>query len=197
MLAGVAPFEGKNARALMAAHATKPPEPIARRRPGPPDAARRFSDAIARQAPHRPASLRGRSAATVGGRGAVRTAPSRFLARLSHELRGRWILMGFSALAVMALALALLVHDLRTPASAERPTVSQIVPPPGTHVGQSWDLSLSNDGTRLAMAATATGSPASLWIQRLDTIGLTRVEGTEGASMPFWSGDGQSIRFDN
>lgn len=194
MLAGVVPFEGKNARALMAAHATKPPEPILRRRP---DAPSRLADLVMRLLAKRPAD-RPASADDVlrmledEGR---RTAPSRFMKRIAHELRGRWILLGFSAMAALVLGAALLVHDLRTPSADAHPLVSDVVPPAGARVSEAWDIALSHDGKQLAFAAAIPGSATHLWIQRLDTIGLTQIAGSDGAVMPFWSGDGQSIGF--
>lgn len=195
MLAGVVPFEGKNARALMAAHATKPPEPILRRRP---DMPARLAELVMRLLAKHPAD-RPASADEVlrqledEGR---RTAPSRFMKRIAHELRGRWILLGFAAFAAVFLAAALLIHDARATSSPDlHPMVSSIVPPAGARVSQAWDIALSNDGTRLAFAAGIPGSRTSLWVQRLDTIGLTQIGGSEGAVMPFWSGDGLSIGF--
>jgi Tol biopolymer transport system component len=56
-------------------------------------------------------------------------------------------------------------------------------------------FALSPDGRTIAMAAAARGEPQRIWLRRLDQTDATRLEGTEGASYPFWSPDGRSLGF--
>ena len=57
------------------------------------------------------------------------------------------------------------------------------------------DLSLSPDGTRLAFTADGPGGQSQLWIRSLDTEIREPIEGTEGATFPFWAPDGRRVAF--
>jgi serine/threonine-protein kinase len=59
-----------------------------------------------------------------------------------------------------------------------------------TSVGSS--VAISADGTRLAYAS---GSPTRLFIRRLDQSKAVELPGTEGATVPFFSPDGQWVGF--
>jgi len=54
---------------------------------------------------------------------------------------------------------------------------------------------VSPDGRRIAFAAVNGSGERALWIRSLDSSTPRRVDGTEGASRPFWSPDGQSVAF--
>jgi eukaryotic-like serine/threonine-protein kinase len=56
-------------------------------------------------------------------------------------------------------------------------------------------FALSPDGRAVAIAAAAKGEPQRLWLRRFDSADATRLEGTDGASYPFWSPDGRTIGF--
>ncbi|HET9271568.1 MAG TPA: hypothetical protein VFO31_25500, partial [Vicinamibacterales bacterium] len=76
---------------------------------------------------------------------------------------------------------------------AENPRVYRVAltPPDGTLADS---LALSPDGLDVAFAASdSTGS--HLWIRRLDSRVARRLEGTGGASFPFWAPDGRSLGF--
>jgi serine/threonine-protein kinase len=62
--------------------------------------------------------------------------------------------------------------------------------PAPTSVGSS--VAISPDGTRLAYAS---GSPTRLFIRRLDQSKAVEVPGTQGATGPFFSPDGQWVGF--
>ncbi|HSF19625.1 MAG TPA: hypothetical protein VLK65_29150 [Vicinamibacteria bacterium] len=53
---------------------------------------------------------------------------------------------------------------------------------------------LSPDGRHLVYVATSEG-PQRLWVRTLDALAASSLEGTEGASQPFWSPDSRSIGF--
>ena len=59
---------------------------------------------------------------------------------------------------------------------------------------RSQSLALSPVGRRLAMIATGERG-SMVWVQRLDSLTATPLQGTEGATMVFWSPDGQFIGF--
>ena len=54
---------------------------------------------------------------------------------------------------------------------------------------------LSSDGTMLAFVARRNGSAPQLHVRRLDQLTATPLDGTQGASTPFFSPDGQWLAF--
>lgn len=47
----------------------------------------------------------------------------------------------------------------------------------------------------MVFAAAAAGRPATLWVSSTDGVAPKSLEGTDGASLPFWSPDSQNIGF--
>jgi len=54
---------------------------------------------------------------------------------------------------------------------------------------------ISPDGRKLAFVATTSDGRDFLYLRPLDSLDARRLEGTDGASYPFWSPDGRSIAF--
>lgn len=54
---------------------------------------------------------------------------------------------------------------------------------------------VSPNGRYVAIAGEEPGSKRNLWIRALDTLDVRRVPGTEGARIPFWSGDSRFVAF--
>ncbi|MBM3767894.1 MAG: hypothetical protein FJW32_21105 [Acidobacteria bacterium] len=57
---------------------------------------------------------------------------------------------------------------------------------------------ISPDGTRILMLVTGESGErqsGAIWIRRLDAVQMQPLAGTEGATYPFWSGDGRHIGF--
>ena len=65
---------------------------------------------------------------------------------------------------------------------------------PATRTNLGWP-EISPDGTHLAGVATGDDGVRRIWVRSMDTIGVTILTGTDGASYPFWSQDGLSIAF--
>ena len=55
--------------------------------------------------------------------------------------------------------------------------------------------SVSPDGRYLTFSAIGPEGKRMLWLRPLDALHATVIQGTEGASAPFWSPDSQSIAF--
>ena len=208
MLAGSAPFEGRTAQQLLAAHATQAPEPLARRRPSASpalaalvmrmlekqpadrpqsaDEVLRAIDALAGTGAHFSTDAAGRDRA-----GEARGDRARARAALPAWLPWAAALAGVGLAAYLALAPnGGTVSDARGGATV----TATLLPPPGTRVSP-WGLAVSPDGTRLAFAAQGADANGRLFVRPLDTLDATPLAGTEGARWPFWSPDGQSIGF--
>ena len=112
--------------------------------------------------------------------------------------RGRryvWMLVAVAATAALALVIV-----LKLPSKSSGPASrSFVLPPDGTTFRLIRDdggsVALSPDGTKLAFVAVDGKGTARIWVRPLESLGAEELEGTEGASFPFWSPDGGSIGF--
>ena len=106
-----------------------------------------------------------------------------------------WAIAGLS-LAIVAGVAGFAVLSPKTPDAV---TVRFMLPwPEGTHDASSTVLSPatpSPDGRNLAIVAAGADGHAALWVRPLDSPEARRLDHTEGAAIPFWSPDGQSIGF--
>ncbi len=74
----------------------------------------------------------------------------------------------------------------------QQKVVSEIVPPEGTTIGA---LAVSPDGQRLAFVGRKNAGGSQLWVRSLNTLAEQPLEGTDGATYPFWSPDSLQIGF--
>jgi eukaryotic-like serine/threonine-protein kinase len=73
-----------------------------------------------------------------------------------------------------------------------------ITVPEGTEVaGPEYtpNMAISPDGRMLALVVSTPGGTPSIWLRPLASEAAQRLEGTEGATLPFWSPDGREIGF--
>jgi serine/threonine protein kinase len=111
--------------------------------------------------------------------------------------RRRWLIAGGSAVAIVAVAMALaLRNDSREPDSAT-PVRFQIVPPPNTAFSpSSASLALSPDGRSLAFTASQVSQQAmALWIHSLDSLKARPIPSVKTAGQLFWLADSGSLAF--
>jgi eukaryotic-like serine/threonine-protein kinase len=110
----------------------------------------------------------------------------------------RWLLPLVAALALGALAaLGFVLFRGRAMEAPQRTLRFSIDPPPGLMFAQdpvSHELSVSPDGRRLAFIAHE-GRKRTLFVRSFDALAARPLEGTDGATGPFWSPDGKWIGF--
>jgi serine/threonine-protein kinase len=200
MLCGRAPFEGRTAQQLLAAHATQTPEHVERRRASvpaalgalvmrllekhPADRPQSASDVIvALEAVAAPQATTTPSATPIGAhpRGAGRVLP----------LAAAGMLV---AIGGIALGWALASRRGGGPMQT-RAVVATLGAPAGYELRPEASHALSPDGARLAFVASDARGAMAIWVRPLDELTASRVEGTEGGAAPFWSPDGNSLGF--
>ena len=97
-----------------------------------------------------------------------------------------------ASLGLGAVVGALIFGPFRTsPAPASLPSLRFDIPTPPT---DEPSVALSADGTQIAFVANRERTPM-LWVRALDGTESKVLEGTEGASYPFWSPDGRALGF--
>jgi Tol biopolymer transport system component len=108
-----------------------------------------------------------------------------------------WIAAGLFAL--VAAAVGFLYFRQKPP---ETPVVRFTVMPPetahfafGTDEGPDGFPAVSPDGRRMVFGAQQAGRSRRLWVRSLDATISQPLNGTEGASIPFWSADGHFMGF--
>ena len=101
-----------------------------------------------------------------------------------------WIVAAGLLLALLA---ALFGPWRRAPSAPAAPVRFTVSPPRDTAF--QGMLALSPDGRRLAFVATTADGRDVLWTRALDSLESRALEGTDGASYPFWSPDGRFLAF--
>ena len=72
------------------------------------------------------------------------------------------------------------------------PTDNEVIIAAGDMAGPA---TLSRDGSRIVYVARRTGEQARLFVRALNSSHAESLRGTDGATFPFWSWDGQSIAY--
>ena len=103
-----------------------------------------------------------------------------------------------SAVAVLLLAVGFAISKLIKSAAAQPANVVRfaIAPPQGTHFSSigAHTVAISPDGTRLVFRINTTEGPR-LYLRDMSSSEMTLIPGSEGAQVPFFSPDGQSVAF--
>ena len=192
MATGQPPFKGRTKASLIASILSAEPAPIASVQPLTPPALERVVKICLQKDP----ADRFQSAHDlklqlewIAEGGSQAGVPAPVAARRKQR---EWIAWG--AAAVLAIAAGLAGWFLHKPAA---PQVMRAAIP--LSAGMSLDtegaLALSPDGRKLALVANNNDKKLQLYTRSLDSMALQPLSGTEGATYPFWSPDGENIGF--
>jgi Tol biopolymer transport system component len=103
-----------------------------------------------------------------------------------------WRLAAAATAGAAAGTMAVLLFGRPMPAERLR-LHSLILPPENSYLTDG--LALSPDGRQLVFVASDANGERQLWIRRLDTARATPLDGTTGATGPFWSPSGDDVAF--
>jgi serine/threonine protein kinase len=196
MATGRRAFEGKTQASLIASILKDQPRPIMELRPMSPPALER----IVRQCLAKDPDERWQSAGDLkrelrwiaegGSQASAQTIAS--AAAAPHRMPA-WLAWGAAILlAGGAIALG---YSLRAPAQSPVMRTSLLLPAGTALDSQNTSIALSPDGTSLALIASTPDGPRQLWIRPMNSLTAQSLAGTEGATYPFWSPDGQHLGF--
>jgi eukaryotic-like serine/threonine-protein kinase len=190
-LTGTAAFSGKSSSAIMGAILAKTPRPIHDIVPiAPPALEQLVASCLAKDPDDRYQSVHDVRLQLEWIRDHA-VAPPATVARPSRRL---WLLAAAAAIVLSAIAFASGYFSRPAPTAA-RLSLSLNLPPGFRLDGSNSGLTLSPDGQRLAIAASGPASNQRLWIRVLAGDQPQALAGTEEATYPFWSPDGQSLGF--
>ena len=103
----------------------------------------------------------------------------------------RFGLVGAGVLALAATSVAAVIYLQQKPA----PAVLKFSVSQPEHTSYPGMPSVSPDGRYLTFSAVGPEGKRMLWLRPLDALHATVIQGSEGASAPFWSPDSQMIAF--
>ncbi len=198
MTAGKRPFDGKSQVGVLAAILEKEPEPISIVQPmTPPALDKLIRTCLAKDPDQRWQSahdlkLQLESISEMGSKAGVPAVVAG--ARRERKRLGTIFAVAGWVLAVAGLVAALLYS--RRLAEEEQPIRAEIELPSGLDMNMNafGGAVISPDGKRLAIPA-ATPNGSELWVRDLTSGKASLIPGTQGATFPFWSPDGNMIGF--
>jgi len=193
MATGKKAFSGTTQASLISSILRDEPLPISRVQPMSPAAL----DHVVQKALAKDPEDRWQNAADLGGElkwfaesGSRAGVPAPAVSRRRPKT---WLLA--AALLPVAALLVWLGYQLR-PARHEAVVRSSLGLPAGLQFdGENSAITLSRDGRRLAFAAFQGGGKPQLWVRATNSLTVQPIAGTDGASQPFFSWDGESIGF--
>jgi Tol biopolymer transport system component len=119
---------------------------------------------------------------------------------VAHRRKHReWLAWGVAALGLAAAAAMAIPYMGKAPADV-RVMRFGIFPNNGTAFGPENAAirpfpAISPDGKRIVFQAQQANEPVHLWVRPLDAMEAQKLQGTENASIPFWSHDSRFIAF--
>jgi len=192
MTTGRRAFAGKSQASLIAAILEKEPTPISELQPMSPAGLDQVIETCLAKDPEDRWQAARDVKLQLGWMGVTSSLPDRAATERRGRNRAAWALAG--ALAIISLSLV--VMRWLSPPYELRPLRALIIPPENATFSDDYaSVAVSPDGTRIVFVAQGTDNRKQLWIRPLDSIFAKALAGTESASYPFWSPDGQWIAF--
>ncbi|HKQ18557.1 MAG TPA: protein kinase [Candidatus Eisenbacteria bacterium] len=151
--------------------------------------------------PHAPAALVRAIDRAMSPRAEARYASAAALAgdleKVVGDPRRRAMRLAGAASAILLIgAVALLAPRFGGRSDTVHSAQFSVSAPPGTTLNLNSQASaISPDGRSLAIVAADARGIRHIWIRPLDSLTPRRLDGTEGAELPFWSPDGRMIGF--
>ena len=194
MATGKAAFDGKTQLSVLAAILEKEPEPMSTLQPMTPPALEMVVKGCLEKDPNERVQTAHDLKMQLG---LTKQASTTAKAALSKTKQNNWLSWAVAAVATL-LAIAAGVAMWLRPATL--PVVrATILPPDKTNFLAAGDTGgpamLSPDGEKIAFVAKGPDSPQAIWVRGLNSQAAQRLEGTEGASFPFWSPDSRNIGY--
>jgi serine/threonine protein kinase/Tol biopolymer transport system component len=199
MATGKRAFEGKSQASVIAAILEREPPPISELQPMSPPALDRAAKICLSKDPDdrfQTAHDLKLQLEWIRDAGSQAGVPAPVVAHRKNRERIAWSGMALFAIAAMLFAVG---YFLRAPQRA-RAVIAEISPPANSRFAFRSRRSvgspvLSPDGLRLAFIAGDANNRTLLWVLSLDSTMARALEGTEGATFPFWSPDGRYLGF--
>jgi Tol biopolymer transport system component len=198
MLTGQRAFQGKSQLSVASAILEKEPVPISTVKPMTPPALDHAilrclaKDSEERWQTARDLALELKWIAELGSQVTLTLSSA---AKGVRGRRGEVLLWGVASL-ILATTTAFVVWNLK-PSPPRRVTRTVITLPPGQRLA-AFDqpgVALSPDDTHLAYVAIQGSTQQQLYLRAMDSLDARAVPGTEGATAPFFSPDGQWLGF--
>ncbi|HKF51750.1 MAG TPA: protein kinase, partial [Candidatus Acidoferrales bacterium] len=198
MATGKRAFDGKTTASVIAAILEREPPAISSMQPmSPPALDRLVKTCLAKEPDERFQSMHDVKLQLewVRDAGSQAGVPAPVVA---HRKNREWLLAAVAGLsAVAAIALAILYFARPT---AKMPVIRSFIKPPAntsitSYNGGTAGFAISPDGLRVTYVALGPDGRSLLWVRALDSLQGQALDGTDGASMPFWSPDSQYIGF--
>jgi Tol biopolymer transport system component len=191
MLAGTRPFRGKSQVETMHAIIHDPAPPLAR---VPPRLEEVLEKALEKDPKDRyqHAGDMALDLQRAERNGSAKSAAQ--IAAASPTQSRTWIPWAITGIAVASL-LGVLAWPKRD-ASGRESVRFTFEPPAGTSLVRSnRDTALSPDGRRIALVLKDASGTNAIWLRPLDKLEFQELDGTNDASSPFWSPDGEFLGF--
>jgi len=107
-----------------------------------------------------------------------------------------WLLAALATVVAVVFGILWLQQGGLGPSGSDlRRFETALLPPDGTTFHRDAGISLSPDGRMLAFVIVGESSRQGIWIRALDSTTSRGLEGTEGATYPFWSPDSRNLGF--
>jgi hypothetical protein len=199
MLAGRRAFQGgSHAETMAAILQSDPPEPEGSGKTMPPGLDRVLRRCLEKKPEQRFQSASDlafalESASTVSGAAAPEPIAREEMVRHPRATAPLlWAVLG--AIVSGAIVFLLMRPARRSDTAVPVPPVRFTIPPPEGAMMQGMPA-ISPDGGRLAFVATTSDGRDVLFLRALDALEVHPIEGTDGASFPFWSPDSRHVGF--